>query len=515
MERKRKLSGSILTMMAAGLTAAGCLQSSGPEMEIRREVSIGFERGGYVTRTALPDEERINDINLIVTSGDEIEDIIWTRTPYDNQSHFITLNLIRGRSYSFHTFVNFGKKIEVSSADELDEVSFRIENPDGYTGGIPMTAVSEDVMIGDAGDITLNLERLMAKISLKIDRSRLSDDVKINVTGVRIGNCPGYAYALKANKVISSYDCLDQGFTLNSDQCQALNRIGQGGISDEASLYMLENMQGDFPSEIEEDEEKVFDAGDPMASVCSFVELTMNYTSDSHFSRNGLIYRFYLGDGLENLDVERNCHYHITVTPEDDGLSGSGWRVDKTGIGTYVREIKLSSYSIDMTYKGETAVIEAEVLPADASDKSISWYSSNSSVAKVDTDGKVTATGEGRCTITCKADDRSGARAESEINVKFAPPYFMMYPGEYIEGNVGEKIHIWCEFFPPNAPFDPGLEELNYDKGRGIYDYELDEDGHGVTLTLKNPGTGIVYMTAGEPVNESGMAVVVVNRQRR
>ena len=81
MERKRKLSGSILTMMAAGLTAAGCLQSSGPEMEIRREVSIGFERGGYVTRTALPDEERINDINLIVTSGDEIEDIIWTRTP--------------------------------------------------------------------------------------------------------------------------------------------------------------------------------------------------------------------------------------------------------------------------------------------------------------------------------------------------------------------------------------------------------------------------------------------------
>ena len=512
MERKRKLSDSILTLIAAGLAAAGCIQNTGAELEIRKEVSIGFEREGYVTKTALPDEERINDINLIVTCGEGGEDVIWTEVPYDSQEHFITLNLIRGRSYSFYTFVNFGRRIEVSGIDDLDDVSFGIEVPDGYAGGIPMTAVSEDVLIDDAGSISLQLERMMAKISLKMDRSRLSDDVDINVTSVRIGNCPRYAYALKENRVVSPYDCLEQGFTLNEEQCLALNRTGQGGISGEVSLYMLENMQGDFPSEIEEDEEKVFDDGDHMADVCSFVELTMDYMSDSHFSNKGLIYRFYLGDGLDNLDVERNCHYHITITPEDDGLSGSGWRVDKTGIGTYVREIKLSSYSIDMTYKGETAVIEAEVLPADASDKGISWYSSNSSVARIDSEGKVTAAGEGKCRITCKANDGSGTTSTCEINVKFAPPYFMMYPGEYIEGNVGDKIHIWCEFFPPNAPFDPGLEELNYDKGRGIYDYELDEDGHGVVLTLKNPGTGIVYMTAGEPVNESGMAVVVVNR---
>ena len=142
------------------------------------------------------------------------------------------------------------------------------------------------------------------------------------------------------------------------------------------------------------------------------------------------------------------------------------------------------------------------------------WKSSDTKVATVSQDGTVTATGEGDCLLTCTAADGSGTTATCGIHVEFAPPYFRMYPGDYIEGKVGDKIHIWCEFFPPNAPFDPGLEELNYDKGRGIYDYKLDENGHGVTLTLtlKNPGTGIVYMTAGAPVNESGMVIVVVNR---
>lgn len=487
---------------------SGCISDPETTMQVQKEIAIGFARDGYITKTELPDEERINDINLIVTCGESVEDVIWTTVPYGSEDHFIMLNLIRGKSYSFHTFVNFGKRVEVDAVSDLKDLSVKLDE----AHGIPMTAVSEDIMIDSQDNITLQLERMMAKISLKMDRSRLSDDVQIHVTQVRIGNAPRYAYALQENKVTVSHDCMQSGFVLDESQCMRLNDIGQGGMSGEVSLYMLENMQGDFPTGIEEDEEKVFEEGDPMASLCSYIEITMDYISDSHFSEKGLIYRFYLGDGLDNLDIERNCHYHVTVTPEDDGLSGSGWRVDKTGIGAYVREIQLSSYSKRLTYKGETAEMEAEVLPEDAAVKQLIWYSSDDSVAKVSSGGRITAAGEGSCRITCRATDGSGVTASCDIQVEFDPPFFMMYPGDYIEGRVGEKIHIWCEFFPPNAPFDPGMEELNFDKGRGIYDYTLDDDGHGVTLTLKNPGTGIVYMTAGAPVNESGMTVVVVNR---
>lgn len=513
MERKRQLHRRILTVLTLFtvlMAASGCLESN-TEKESSAEVRIVFKDSGYATRSIAPEENRIHDINLLVFCGESAEDRIWTRTPYDNSEHFITLNLLKGKRYSFYAFINFGKKIDAEEISDLNNLKVEIESAERFDKGIPMTAAAEDILIGEDSQITLELERMMAKISLRIDRSRLSEGVDININSIRIGNYPKYAYATAESKVTGSYDCLPSGFYLSGSQCISLNRSGQGGLSGEVSLYMLENMQGDFPWEIGEDEEKVFDDDDPRASVCSYIEIEADYRSDTHFSRTGLIYRFYLGDGLDNLDVERNCHYHITVSPEDDGLSGSGWRVDKTGLGKFVSNISIPE-NIEMTYKGETRQIDLQIIPSDASDKSVRWKSSDTKVATVSQDGTVTATGEGDCMLTCTAADGSGTTATCGIHVEFAPPYFRMYPGDYIEGKVGDKIHIWCEFFPPNAPFDPGMEELNYDKGRGIYDYKLDENGHGVTLTLKNPGTGIVYMTAGAPVNESGMVIVVVNR---
>ena len=67
--------------------------------------------------------------------------------------------------------------------------------------------------------------------------------------------------------------------------------------------------------------------------------------------------------------------------------------------------------------------------------------------------------------------------------------------------------------FPPNTPFDIGYEELEYDKSRGIYDYVPDDDGHGVTLTLLKSGRGILYMSAGYPINDSKLIVVEVNQR--
>ena len=49
------------------------------------------------------------------------------------------------------------------------------------------------------------------------------------------------------------------------------------------------------------------------------------------------------------------------------------------------------------------------------------------------------------------------------------------------------------------------------DKAEGIYDYEIDPDGHGAVLTLTGPGTGLIYMEAGDPVNEAALFVIEVN----
>ena len=85
------------------------------------------------------------------------------------------------------------------------------------------------------------------------------------------------------------------------------------------------------------------------------------------------------------------------------------------------------------------------------------------------------------------------------------------YPSDYIRGNIGEKIHLGCILTPSSAPFDIGLEYLEDDKAEGIYDYVIDQDGHGVTLTLTGPGRGLIYMEAGDPINEAALFIVEVN----
>ena len=91
------------------------------------------------------------------------------------------------------------------------------------------------------------------------------------------------------------------------------------------------------------------------------------------------------------------------------------------------------------------------------------------------------------------------------------PVTFAAYPESYIRGDIGDRIHIWCEFSPPQAPFDVGVSYMEDDKAEGIYDYELDQDGHGAVLTLTGPGSGLIYMEAGDPINESALFVIEVN----
>ena len=391
--------------------------------EVIGEYGIRFEERHYDVKALDPDEERITDISLMVFDEDgKAEECIWQPSADTG----IRLKLVKGRTYSFRACLNFGYRVYADEIGELDEIRYHMAYPDEYREGIPMYASADGIKAGEEGTIILKPVRLMSKISIRMDRSRLSRNVKMTVKGVRIGNYPKYAKVLGQSRVTSFHDRFDTGFHLTEDQCMALNEAGMGGVSGEASVYMLENMQGTFPYRINDDEEKVIDRNDPLFELCSYLEMEIDYSSPDLISYDSpLVYRFYLGDGLRSLDIERNCHYRITVIPEDDGLSGGGWRVDKSGIGP-------------------------------------------------------------------------------------STPLFNMHPEGYIEGHVGDTLHVWCECYPKTAPFDPGYEELNYDKSRGIYDYSVDEDGHGVRLFLKKAGTGIVYMSAGEPINRSGMVLVKV-----
>ena len=85
-----------------------------------------------------------------------------------------------------------------------------------------------------------------------------------------------------------------------------------------------------------------------------------------------------------------------------------------------------------------------------------------------------------------------------------------LYPGDFITGSVGDKLHVWCDVYPSDTPVEQDYELLEGDRLRGIYNYTVDPDGHGVELTLTGRGTGMVYMEAKGIVNQAFLCVIVV-----
>lgn len=421
MERKGRIRSFILTLLV--IATSGCSNILPDSMT---ECTVILTPGNYQTRALVPDEEKITDISLMVfNEHGSAEECIWTSA----SAGIIRLNLAKGQKYSFRACANLGYRVYADHISELDEVTCYLAYPDEYQEGIPMAASLDDVVIEDNAVISLPFERIMSKISLRMDRRKLSEDVKMYVRSVKIGNCPKSAKVFSISKVEDEDGCFARGFAIEDSETDPLNMIGSDGRSGEVSLYMLENMQGEFGTHLDNDHEKVFDENDHRRNICSYIEMEMEYLSSSQYSKDrNLIYRFYLGDGLNNLDIERNCHYRITVSPEDDGLKGDGWRVDKSGLD----------------YLG--------------------------------------------------------------------PVSFKAYPSSYINCDIGDTIHIWCEFTPHGADFDVGIEYMEEDKAEGIYDYVVDEDGHGAVLHITGPGTGLIYMEAGDPINDAALFIIEVNK---
>ena len=72
-----------------------------------------------------------------------------------------------------------------------------------------------------------------------------------------------------------------------------------------------------------------------------------------------------------------------------------------------VTGVTLTPETATLTQAGQSVQLTATVAPADAANKKVTWTTSDSRVAAVDENGKVTAVGNGTCTITATTEDGS------------------------------------------------------------------------------------------------------------
>lgn len=102
-------------------------------------------------------------------------------------------------------------------------------------------------------------------------------------------------------------------------------------------------------------------------------------------------------------------------TYDADGIADKN---TENNVSKKVKVIKISlKYSKIYVEKGKSKTLKATVSPSNASNKSVSWSSSNKSVVTVNAKGKITGKKAGNATITVKAKDGSGKKAACKVVV--------------------------------------------------------------------------------------------------
>ena len=111
-----------------------------------------------------------------------------------------------------------------------------------------------------------------------------------------------------------------------------------------------------------------------------------------------------------------------------------------------VEGVSLSQASASLV-KGNTLTLVATVLPEDATDKSVSWSSSEPGIASVDSNGKVTGLSVGKAVITA---DASGFQATCVVNVYIPVTSITLDKSSYML-NRGESFTLTATVNPSDA----------------------------------------------------------------
>ena len=113
-----------------------------------------------------------------------------------------------------------------------------------------------------------------------------------------------------------------------------------------------------------------------------------------------------------------------------------------------VSALKMNKTSANMT-KGSYLQLSASVSPSDASNKGLTWTSSNKNILTVSSSGKVYAKGFGTATITAQAKDGSKTKATSRIFSGYGISY-VLNGGSNHKSNVGVYYNQAVKLYNPS-----------------------------------------------------------------
>ena len=144
-------------------------------------------------------------------------------------------------------------------------------------------------------------------------------------------------------------------------------------------------------------------------------------TIEELVATNGAVLKTEISNTEKIFTVTENGKYYFEARANNGNSATIEVVVDT--FSQVVTAINLNKNSTEILLR-ETETLIATVLPENAEDKSITWNSSDISVATVSEEGVVTALKEGTAIITATANDGSGQSASCEVKVIFGAQYY-------------------------------------------------------------------------------------------
>ena len=296
-----------------------------------------------------------------------------------------------------NTIAEVGKGIYVlASSNSTGDASLTITSESG--GSLDASASQTGIWVqSNSGNATLTIR-----------------NAKVEATGT---STAGYGVNVQSSNSSTAALTVDGGsLTASGSPGILYDSIGSGTVPNTTALTIrksaiVDAREGGIGAGLLQDLKKVSPADDSVGIV--FDNGTGTVYGNATLQENLTI-----GEG-ESLDIPSGASLTIdsgaTLTVDGGELKGN---VPQNGVVYKVTEVKLDKTSLTLDV-GESDTLTATITPSNATDKSVTWESSDTNIATVDANGKVTAVAPGTATITVTTVDQSKT-ATCEVTVTAA-----------------------------------------------------------------------------------------------
>lgn len=204
-------------------------------------------------------------------------------------------------------------------------------------------------------------------------------------------------------------------------------------------------------------------------------------------------------NNLDNGDI-------MTIYTNGDSAPGGRFAFPVRATSAYntnlVKAISLNQTSVSLKV-GNTITLQATITPSDASNKTLTWSSNDSSVATVDNNGIVTALKEGNTQIVVSSSN--GVQATCNVTVSVDPVLVTSVKINSVNTNlkVGDTLTLTADILPANATNKAIIWESSDASVATV-------SSTGLVTALKSGNVTITATTVSENKKDSINLVIVV-----